>query len=66
MILIAILFTPAMIDSTYTSNHKSKQENRIYTAINMFINLDKTPDEIAKSSETDIIHSIEISTINKK
>ena len=66
IILITTLFTPTMINSTYNSNYKSKQENRIYTTINMFISLDKTPDEIAKSSETAIIHSIEISTINKK
>jgi hypothetical protein len=64
MILMAILFTATIANAACNPNYNSKQQNSIYSG---FINLEQTPDQIARNSETAIINSIiEQSKVSKK
>lgn len=67
IVLIMISFTSSIVCASYTSVNNSKQEIPIYNNItNKIFNLEKTPDEIARNSEANIIHALEQSIVNKK
>ena len=66
VILMAILFTATIANASYNSNYNSKQQTNISSKSITFINLEQTPDEIARGNETAIINSIEQSKINKE
>lgn len=65
MVLI-ILFTTTIANAAYKSNYDSKQKANIYSNSIILINLDKTPDEIARGPEGGIIRIIEQSQLNRK
>lgn len=66
MISMVILFTSTIANAAYNSNYNSKYQTNVYSNSFMLINLDKTPDQIARSSEADVIKSLEQSNISKK
>lgn len=67
MILMTILFTTTIANAAYNSNYNLEQRNNIYSRFITFINLEQTPDQIARKSETAIINSIiEQSKVSKK
>lgn len=66
MVSMVILFTSTIANAAYNSNYNLKHQTNIYSNSITLINLDKTPDQIARSSEADVIKSLEQSNISKK
>ncbi len=66
MILIGILYTAIIANTSYNLNYDLKRQANISSKSIVIISLDKTPDEIARDSETAVIDSIEQSNISKK
>lgn len=66
MILIGILYTAIITNTSYNSAYSLKRHVNISSKSIVLISLDKTPDEIARDSETAVINSIEQSNISKK
>lgn len=66
MILMGILYTARITNTSYNLNYDLKRQTNISSKSIVIISLDKTPDEIARDSETAVINSMEQSKISKK
>ncbi|MBV7274402.1 hypothetical protein I6U48_16010 [Clostridium sp. PL3] len=66
MILIGILYTAVIANTSCNLNYDLKRQANISSKSIVIISLDKTPDEIARDSETAVINSIEQNNISKK
>lgn len=65
-IILIILFTATIANASYNFNYDSKKKANIYSNSIILINLDKTPDEIARGPEGALISIIEQSKASKK
>lgn len=66
MVLVTILSTNTMANASYNFNRNSKQQTNINSKSIKLINLEKTPDQIARSCEATVISSIEKNKFMKK
>ena len=66
MLLIGILYTAIITSTFYNSIYDLGRHINISSKSIVLISLDKTPDEIARDSETSVINYIEQSKLSKK